>query len=97
MSIDLEDEVVFDRWLVKHCGPYEGADWNTSDFALEYKLNAEDEWTRLDSVVNNTEDVTLRDVAPTKARYVRLFITKAAQGDDPDDHARIFEFAVFKK
>ena len=97
MSIDLEAPVTFDRWLVKHAGPYEGADWNTSDFALEYKLNENDEWTRLDSVTNNTDDVTLRDVMPTTARFVRLFVTKPAQGEDPDDHARIFEFSVFKK
>lgn len=97
MSIDLTEPVTFDRWLVKHAGPYEGSDWNTSDFALDYKLNEEDDWTRLDTVTNNTEDTTLRDVAPTAARFVRLFVTKPAQGEDPDDHARIFEFAIFVK
>ncbi len=97
MSIDLEKPTTFNRWLVKHAGPYEGSDWNTSDFALDYKLNETDEWIRLDTVINNTEDITLRDVAPTTARFVRLFVTKPAQGEEPDDHARIFEFAIFLK
>lgn len=97
MSIDLEKAVTFDRWLVKHSGKQEGSEWNTSDFALEYRLDDTAEWIRADEVVGNTEDVTLRDLAPITARFVRLFITKPSQGEDGDPHARIYEFAVFKK
>ena len=97
MSIDLGSAVTFDRWLVKHSGKQEGSEWNTSDFALEYRLDDTAEWIRADEVVGNTEDVTLRDLAPITARFVRLFITKPSQGEDGDPHARIYEFAVFKK
>ena len=97
MSIDLGEILTIDRWLVKHSGKIEGSDWNTEDFALEYKSDENGEWIVADTVKGNHDDVTLRDIAPIEARYVRLFVTKPAQGDDFDPYARIYEFSVFKK
>ena len=97
MSVDLGSTVTVDRWLVKHSGQNEGSEWNTADFALEVKAENESEWMRVDTVVGNTEDVTLRDIEPINVRFVRLFVTKPSQDDDGDPHARIFEFSVFKK
>ncbi|MBQ7364676.1 MAG: discoidin domain-containing protein, partial [Clostridia bacterium] len=96
MSIDLEKVETIDRWLVKHSGKIEGSGWNTEDFALEYQ-NENGEWIAADTVKGNRDDVTLRDIDPIKARYVRLFVTKPSQGEDYDPHARIYEFSVFKK
>ncbi len=94
MSVDLGKVCTVSRWLVKHCGRLEGRGWNTCDFALEYKLSPEDEWRTADSVTGNTENVTLRDISPIQARFVRLVVTKAAQGGEM--HARIYEFSVFE-
>jgi len=97
MSIDLGAVVTVDRWLVKHSGKIEGSDWNTEDFSLEYRSDKNSDWIVADAVKGNHDDVTLRDIAPIEARFVRLFITKPAQGEDYDPHARIYEFSVFKR
>ncbi len=96
MSVDLGSIHTVNRWLVKHAGAIEGSPWNTADFSLAYRLEKDGEWITADTVIGNTEDVTLRDVTPFRARYVRLFVTKPSQGDDGDPHARIFEFSVFE-
>ena len=95
MDVDLEKAYTINRWLVKHTGKIEGSGWNTKEFSLQYKLNAEDNWTIADQVTDNKDDITLRDIEPITARYVRLFVTKAGQDDD-EGHVRIYEFSVFE-
>ena len=94
MSIDLGAPKSISRWLVKHAGQLEGSSWNTKDFKLEFKLNENDTWTELDSVIGNKDDITVRDIPTTLARFVRLVVTNPSQDGDP--HARIYTFAVFE-
>lgn len=96
MSVDLGSTVTVDRWMVKHSGNIEGSGWNTRDFVLQYRNAPADAWITADSVVDNHENITIRDIEPIQAHFVRLLITKAAQ-DDNERHARIYDFSVFKK
>lgn len=95
MDVDLGKVYTVNRWLVKHTGKIEGSGWNTKEFSLQYKLNENDAWTIADQVTDNKDDITLRDIEPITARYVRLFVTKAGQDDD-EGHVRIYEFSVFE-
>ena len=95
MDVDLGKAYTINRWLVKHTGKIEGSGWNTKEFSLQYKVNEEDDWTIADQVTDNKDDITLRDIEPITARYVRLFVTKAGQDDD-EGHVRIYEFSVFE-
>ena len=94
LEVDAGEEYEVGSWLVVHAGVEEAPSWNTVDFRLEAKVNEDDEWQVVDTVENNESYVTLRYFKAAKARYFRLFITKAASSDD--DHCRIFAFRVYK-
>lgn len=86
LQVDLRKEQTIQRYQVRHAGAYEEDAVNTRDFRFEVSSDGEN-WTTLDTVTGNTADITERNVAATKARYVRLFID--------DDEANIYEFSVF--
>ena len=94
LEVDLGRTAVIHKWLVLHSGEYEDAIQNTADFRLEYKVRKDGAWKIADSVEGNTESLTVRDFAPVKARYVRLFITKPAVNEGI--HTRIYQFQVFE-
>jgi len=95
LEVDIGKVTPIYKWLVLHCGDSESERWNTSDFRLEYKLDPDDEWKIADSVTDNKDTLTIREFAPVNARYVRLFITKCAQGRR-ERHCRIYQLHVYK-
>lgn len=98
LEVDIGDPTFIDKWIVRHAGKYEGSQWNTFDFALQYRTYENEEWKFADAVVANTEDLTYREFKPVMARFVRLLITLPGRpGDDEQSHyARIYQFQVYK-
>lgn len=94
LEIDAEEVQTVGSWFTMHAGTHESEIWNTSDFKLLAKKNAEDEWTVVDTVVDNKENVVLREFAPLEARYFRLEIDKPAQGGG--DTVRLYMLQVLK-
>ena len=94
LEVDIGKITTIYKWLVLHCGEFEDKGDNTSDFRLEYKKKAEDEWKTADSVTGNKDDLTVRQFRKVRARYVRLYITKPTQHSGI--HCRIYQFHVYK-
>lgn len=97
LTIDLKNETAFNRWTVKHNNytTGNGAQYNTSDFSLEYSHDGES-WLTADSVTGNEADETDRKLYyTTTARYVRLHITKPSQEDEGSARARISQFELY--
>jgi alpha-L-fucosidase 2 len=92
LRLDLGVSKTISRWTVRHANAGgEGADWNTKNFKLQ-KSSDGSTWTDVDSVTNNTADVTDRSVTAFSSRYVRLFITVPTQ--TTNTAARIYEFEL---
>lgn len=91
LEIDLGSVGSINRWYVRHA-PLSEPTKITSDFKLQYKVNAEDEWQDADAVTGNTYAVTDRFINVEEARYVRLVITKPDQSTGTV--ANIYEFSV---
>ena len=66
--------------------------FNTRSFKLELSTNGET-WHTVSKYRHNTDNVTDTDIAPTKARYVRLSILDAGK----DGIARIGDVEVYGK
>ncbi len=94
LEVDLGKTVQIYKWLVAHAA-MESRHYITSDFALQYKQNENDEWKNADEVKDNKEKLTLREFTPVKARYIRLYITKPAE-TERDKHCRIYQLQVYK-
>jgi alpha-L-fucosidase 2 len=93
LRLDLGTNITISRWVVEHAGAGgEGSDWDTKNFKLQKSTDG-NAWTDVDTVTNNTADVTDRTVAPFTSRYVRLFITVPTQ--TTDTAARIYEFQLY--
>jgi alpha-mannosidase len=94
LVVDLGAEYDINRWIVRHAGSGgENSAWNTRDFRLDVSLDGTN-WSTADTVTGNTLDMTNRILQPTKARYVRLYITSAASSGTT---ARVYEFEVYDK
>lgn len=94
ITVDLWNKYDINRWVVRHAGTGgNNVDENTRNFKLQVS-NDNKTWIDVDSITGNTCDITDRFVQPTEARYVRLYVTAAAQNDD---RLKIYEFSVFGK
>ena len=88
LDIDMGDTITICRWRVVHAG-IETTDYITKSYALQIPNGAN--WITLDSVSNNTLNITDRNITPVSARNVRLLVTNSGS----DNAARIYEFQVF--
>lgn len=93
LEVTLDHLTRIGSYAVLHCGAFEGGQWNTKDFAIQYRTG-DGEWLVADQVYGNKEDLTHRHFTPVEATEVRLMITKPSQTDD--DHCRIYRFMVFE-
>lgn len=98
LEVDIGDPTFIGKWVVRHCGAYEGKDWNTFDFGLQYRTYENEEWKMADAVIANRDDMTFREFAPVMARFVRLYITVPAfpNREFHSKFARIYQFQVYK-
>ena len=88
LIIDLGKPMNISEWKVIHAGG-ESTTYITKDFKLQKLIGVQ--WVNVDSVSDNTLNITERFVAPFIAQKVRLYITNSGQ----INVARIYEFQVF--
>jgi hypothetical protein len=94
LDADLGAEREIIGFRVRHAGSGgENPAWNTRDFEISVSSD-EVKYTRLVTVINNTDDVTTHMIAPVSARYVRLHVTKA-QTEQQLFATRIYELEAF--
>ncbi|CZT56300.1 Glycosyl hydrolase family 92 [Eubacteriaceae bacterium CHKCI005] len=96
LKVDLGKEYNVGSWYVYHAGS-EKQSFITRDFSLQVSPDGETGWTDVDTVTDNTENITNRQLdEPVKGRYFRLHITKPT-GDGADSiSARIYEFHLYE-
>lgn len=93
LKLDLGATYNISRWVVQHAGVGgESTSYNTKDFKLQKSTDGIN-WTDVDTVTNNTANITDRTVTTFSARYVRLYITAATQ--TTSNIARIYEFELY--
>lgn len=93
LKLDLGQTYTISRWVVKHAGiGGESTSYNTKNFKLQ-KSSDGINWIDVDTVSNNTSNVTDRTVASFTARYIRLYITAGTQTNS--NVARIYEFELY--
>lgn len=95
LEVDAGDVYTVGKWFVMHAGVSESPLWNTRAFKLQYKVNKEEAWQVADAVTDNEETITLREFAPIKGRYFRLWIDQATQNIH-DKTTRIYMFQVYE-
>ena len=94
LEVDLGEITPIYKWLVLHCGEYEDRNDNTVDYFLQYKASEDGEWLTADEVWGNREDMTVRELAPVDARYVRLYVIRPTP--HADKTARIYQLHVYR-
>lgn len=93
MEVDLGKEEDIHGWSVFHAG-LEDLDYITKEYSLQVKANEKEDWKTIDAVFDNTNLETDRLLkVPTKARYVRLNVTKPDQSEV--GVLRIYDFKVY--
>jgi hypothetical protein len=88
LAADLGVPTTVKRWVVRHHGGAEDA----RDFKLQSSSDGIN-WTDVDSVTDNTADVTDRQIPALTSRYFRVYITVPQQ--TATDWARIREFELY--
>ena len=93
ITVDLEGIRQIRGWFVQHAGS-EALDYISKEYSLQVKTEADQEWKTVDTVYDNIDMETERLLSqPTKARFVRLCVTKPDQSEG--NIVRIYEFSVF--
>ena len=93
LQVDLGGEHGVHSFTIRHAGAAgEAADLNTRAFRISTSLDGQ-RWDTAVEVSDNTESVTQHEVAPRRARYVRLDVTGPTQKAE-DPATRIYELEV---
>ncbi|MEG0684143.1 MAG: GH92 family glycosyl hydrolase [Coprobacillus sp.] len=97
LEIDLGEVYQLNKWSVKHASqsglPGELTSYDTKDFKLQVKSG--DQWLDIDTVVNNTDQITTRTTSMFEGQYIRLYITKPVQDNAPARTVRLYEFELY--
>jgi hypothetical protein len=93
IQFDFNEAYLVNRYVIRHAGA-DGMDasFNTKSFQLEVSADRLT-WQTVSQYKNNTDNVTDIDIAPVKARYVRLTILNAGI----DNTARIGDVEIYGK
>lgn len=87
LRVDLGAPHWVNQWVVKHMGNagWPAPGYNMSDYRLQASIDGYDwsEWTDLDAVTGNTEDITRRTIPVCKYRYFRVYVTKGLNANNP--------------
>ncbi|ANE48414.1 hypothetical protein SY83_21425 [Paenibacillus swuensis] len=93
LKVDLRAVKTLSKFVVGHAGSGgETANANTKDFTIDTSMDGVN-WTNRVTVTGNTANTTTHTISPADARYVRLSVTKAEQGQY--NTVRIYEFQAF--
>jgi|GEM_PF-1409427 alpha-1,2-mannosidase, putative len=94
LKLDLGKVYMINEWALQNAAINESNNspfWNTKNFRLQ-KSDDGETWTDVDVVTNNVQTIVDRFVEPFAARYIRLYIDKAAYDNNT---ARIYELEVY--
>jgi len=100
LALDLGHPRKVHKIVVKHAGVMENQQYNTRDFQLQRASSMDGPWKDIvEPILGNTESITTHEFEPLEARYIRIYITKPSQKDEPDvyHHARIFNIEVYTR
>ena len=90
VTIDLGENYFVNRYCLSLAGSgYYGRDLNLKDFTVDYSVDGT-EWTVLDVVTGNTDNVVDKSFPEITARYIRISVANAGA----DGIARIQEFEL---
>ncbi len=84
--------------IVKHAGTIESQGYTTSDFQLQCPSLEDGTWSDIvPPVRGNTDAVTVHSFAPLETQYIRLYITRPSQKEQPPRYldARIFGIEAY--
>ncbi|OMF24543.1 hypothetical protein BK133_22765 [Paenibacillus sp. FSL H8-0548] len=93
LQLDLGSVKQVNQFIIKHAA--EGGEttaYNTKAYNIQVSNNGKD-WSTVVKVTNNTKSLTVDDITPVSARYIKLNVTTPTQTTNLA--ARIFEFQVF--
>ena len=98
LTIDFGQARAIHKVVIRHegvIGAFGGeTKFNTADFQVQSADSATGPWTDLVApVTNNPDSLTVHRFSPKTFRFLRLYITKGAQGDSI---ARIYEIQAFE-
>jgi len=93
LRIDLGSVKQVDQFVIKHASEGgEPVSLNTKAYQIQVSNNGT-EWSTVVDVTDNTNSVTVDNIAAASARYIKLNVTTPTQ--TADAYARIYEFQVF--
>jgi FKBP-type peptidyl-prolyl cis-trans isomerase/outer membrane protein assembly factor BamB len=92
LQADLGKSAQIGRIVIEHAGAaVEDFNQNTRDFNLQVSTDGNN-FTTVASVTGNDQSITVHDIAPIEARYVRLNVTRPSQAEGA---ANIYEMQVY--
>jgi FKBP-type peptidyl-prolyl cis-trans isomerase len=92
LQADLGKSAQIGRIVIEHAGAGgEDFNQNTRDFNLQLSTDG-NYFTTVASVTGNDQSITVHDIAPVEARYVRLNVTRPSQANGA---ANIYEMQVY--
>ncbi|CAM3561820.1 GH92 family glycosyl hydrolase [Paenibacillus lupini] len=92
LKLDLGKVYMVNEWAIQNAAINESNPfWNTKNFKLQ-KSDDGETWTDVDVVTNNVQTIVDRFVEPFAARYIRLYIDKAASDGNV---ARVYELEIY--
>ena len=94
VAFDLGGQKSISGWRILNAG-IEGSSYITRSCMLQVRSSLTEEWQTVDLVDGNKQNDLVRNIEPTKAQYVRLYITSPTQGTSKDA-CRIYEFEVYE-
>lgn len=91
VAFDFGKAYRINRYVVRHAESF-GMDkaFNSTAFTVEVSTDGT-EWQTVDSVADNNDKTTDKDIAPIDARYVRIVVTNGGQ----DDTVRIADVEIY--
>lgn len=93
VTLDLGAEKTINAWRIVNAGK-EGAGYITRCVELQGRNSLAEEWQSLDLLDGNKKNDVTRQIKPTKARYIRLYVTGPTQKVEKDA-CRIYELEVY--
>lgn len=93
VAFDLGKTVTVSSWEMINAGK-ESSSYITRSCLLQGRNSPTDDWTTLDMIDGNSQDVVRRGFKPTNVRYVRIYVTGPTQTIGTNA-TRIYELKLF--
>jgi len=95
VRVFLEKSMIFDTYVLYHQGSRGNSAENTRAWRIFYYDESKKKWIKFDEVHDNTQDVTIRSVAPITTRHLCLEILDSSGAGD--ETVRLYELEAYRK